>query len=106
MAKSRKMWVFSPSKQAKPKLPNAIKENMTAKANNLIDTILKPKHVKPPSKNEKFNYIVDIYSKWSRNYFYFCSKYACPVQMQFHHILKPNLLVSNILVMNSLILPT
>lgn len=78
MAKSRKMWVFSPSKQAKPKLPNAIKENVTAKANNLIDTILKPKHVKPPSKNEKFNYIVDIYSKWARNYFYFCSKYACP----------------------------
>ena len=78
MAKSRKMWIFSPPKQAKPKLPNAVKVNVTAKANDLIDTVLKPKHVKPPSGNERFNYIVNIYSKWYHNYFYFCSKYACP----------------------------
>ncbi|MBW2342158.1 MAG: hypothetical protein JRF50_17765 [Deltaproteobacteria bacterium] len=78
MAKSRKIWVFSPPKQAKPRLPNALKANMTAEANDLIDTILKPTHVKHPAGDERFNYVVDIYSKWYRNYFYFCSKYACP----------------------------
>ncbi len=78
MAKSRKIWVFSPPKQAKPKLPNALKANVTAEANELIDTVLKPTHVKPPARDEHFNYIVDIYSKWYRNYFYLCSKYACP----------------------------
>ncbi len=78
MAKSRKIWVFNPPKQPKPKLPNPLKANVTAEANDLIDTALKPAHVKPPTGDERFNYIVDIYSKWYRNYFYFCSKYACP----------------------------
>jgi len=78
MAKSTKMWVLSPPKQAKPKLPNAVKANVTAEANGLIDSVLKPTHVKPPSGDERFNYIGDIYSKWYGNYFYFCSKYACP----------------------------
>ena len=26
----------------------------------------------------QWNYIVDIYTKWYRGYFYFCSKYHCP----------------------------
>ena len=78
MAKRQRTWVYSPLKQAKPKLPSAVKANVTAEVNDLIDTVLKPPHVKPPSGDERFNYIVDIYSKWYRNYFYFCSKYACP----------------------------
>ena len=78
MAKRRKMWVFSPPKQPRPKVPDAVKANVEAKANNLIETVLKPNHVKPASEDERFNYIVDIYSKWYRNYFYFCAKYACP----------------------------
>jgi hypothetical protein len=78
MVKSRKIRVFSPPNQAKPKLPNPLKANVTAEANDLINTVLKPTHVKPPAGDERFNYIVDIYSKWYGNYFYFCSKYACP----------------------------
>ena len=69
------MWVFSPSKQAN--LPNDVKANVTAKAKDIIDTVLKPEYVKPPAEDKRFNYIVDIYSKWHRNYFYFCAKYAC-----------------------------
>ncbi|MBT9161746.1 MAG: hypothetical protein DDT27_00284 [Dehalococcoidia bacterium] len=78
MAKRRKMWVFSPPKQPKPRVPDAIKVSVEAKANDLIETVLKPNHAKPPSADERFNYIVDIYSKWHRNYFYLCAKYACP----------------------------
>ena len=78
MAKGRKMWVFSLPKQSKPKVPDAVKTNVEAKANDLIETVLKPNHIKPPSGDERFNYIVDIYSKWYRSYFYFCAKYACP----------------------------
>lgn len=78
MTKSRKMWIFNYTKQAKPKVPNILKAEVIAKANTFSDTILKPKYLKPPSGDEHFNYIVDIYSKWYRNYFYFCSKYACP----------------------------
>ena len=78
MAKGRKMWVLIPPKKAKLKVPSAVKANVTAKANNLIDTVLKPAHIKPPAGDERFNCIVELYSRWYRNYFYFCSRYACP----------------------------
>ncbi len=78
MAKSRKMWGFNSSKQDNPNVPKEVKANVTAEADKLIDTVLKPKHVEPPAEDARFNYVVDIYSKWYRNYFYFCAKYACP----------------------------
>jgi hypothetical protein len=70
-----KTWIYSPPK---PKVPDAIKVELKIKATELIDTVLKPEHVKPPPKNAKWNYIVDLYTKWHSNYFYFCAKYACP----------------------------
>lgn len=69
-----KTWVYSPPK---PKVPDAVKVELKTKARELIDAVLKPEHVKPPPKNAKWNYIVDLYTKWHRNYFYFCAKYAC-----------------------------
>jgi len=71
----QKIWVYSPPK---PKVPDAVKTELEGKATELINTVLKPEHVKPPPKDTKWNYIVDIYTKWHRNYFYFCAKYACP----------------------------
>jgi len=65
---------------ANPQISLAVKSSVSAKAAVLINDILKPKHVKIPSADEQFNYLVDIYSKWFRNYFYFCAKYACPGQ--------------------------
>ena len=78
MAKRRKMWVYSPPKPPKPKVPNAVKTDVKAKASALIETVLKPKHVKAPPAEERFNYIADISAKWYRNYFYFCAEYCCP----------------------------
>jgi hypothetical protein len=78
MAKRQKIWVKSPPGQPKSIVPEAIKAQLEVKAGELIDSILKPLHVKPPREDEQFNYIVDIYSKSYRDYFYFCSKYACP----------------------------
>ena len=71
----RKTWVYSP---AKAKVPDAIKTEVEVKATELVNAFLKPEHVKPPPKNAKWNYIVDLYTKWHSNYFYFCAKYACP----------------------------
>jgi hypothetical protein len=70
-----KTWIYSPPK---PKVPGAVKEELKTKATELIHTVLKPEHVKPPPKNAKLNYIVDLYAKWHSNYFYFCAKYVCP----------------------------
>lgn len=77
--KSRQyQWVYSPSSAPKPKVPDEIKTEVQEKAQKLVEEVLKPQHVKAPPKDARFNYITDIFTKWYRNYFYFCSTYACP----------------------------
>jgi len=49
-----------------------------AKAERLIETVLKPRHLLPPPADGPFNSITDIGVKWYRNDFYFFSTYACP----------------------------
>jgi len=78
MVTKRKTWGYSPSKPAMPEVPEAIKVELEAKAAELVESVLKPGHIKPPPEDSSWNYIVDIYSKWYRSYFYFCAKYACP----------------------------
>src|SRR6266566_3680549 len=70
--------MYSSPKQPKPKIPDTLKAEVTTRANELIDTILKPKNIQPPPENPRFNYIVDIYGKWYHSAFYFCTKYCCP----------------------------
>ena len=72
---TKKQWVYAP---AKPKVPDAIKAEVQKKADQLVETFLKPNFIKPPPEDTQWNYIVDIYAKWYRSYFYFCSKYHCP----------------------------
>ena len=67
-----------PAKRRETSLPASLKAEVEAKANALIENVLKPKHVLPPPQDGRFNYIIDIGAKWYRNYFYFFSTYACP----------------------------
>jgi hypothetical protein len=78
MAKSRKMWMFSPAKREKQTVTASIKLQVETKAKELIENVLKPQHVQPPPEDLRFNYIIDIGAKWYRNYFYFFSTYSCP----------------------------
>lgn len=78
MAKSKKGGVYRPSKTPASQTPDAVKTIVQAKADELIETVLKARHVEPPAEDEQFNYIVDIYAKWHRQYFYFCAKYHAP----------------------------
>jgi hypothetical protein len=76
MPSKRKMWIYSP---AKPKIPDGLKFEVSKKADEFVDSILKPKFVQTsPPKDERFNYIVDIYSKWHGSFFYLCAKYHSP----------------------------
>jgi hypothetical protein len=75
---TKKRWVYSPQKPSKPQVPDAVKREVMTKANELVDIVLKPKNINPPPDNPQFNYIVDIYTKWYRSYFYFYAKYCCP----------------------------
>ena len=75
MPKQPKRWMYSPRSGAKPTIPEVLKQEVTDKANELIETVLKPMHILPPPEDPQFNYIADIYGKWYRNSFYFCAKY-------------------------------
>jgi len=72
------MWIHGPKRNPPPKIPASTKVHVKSKADQLIETVLKPRHIEPPPENINFNYIVDIYSKWHGCYFYLCSKYSCP----------------------------
>jgi hypothetical protein len=77
MAKKQKTWVYRPVKTS-PKVSATVKTEVKAKADEFIETFIKPVFIKPPPENSQCSYIVDIYSKWYSHYFYFCSKYRCP----------------------------
>lgn len=75
---ARKTWSASSPKKKKVQVPDSIKADLKEKAIEMIDNILKPEYVTPPPIDNDFNYLIDIYSKWSRSFFYFCAKYNCP----------------------------
>lgn len=68
----------SSSSSAHLAVPDTVKRDVAAKANELIETVLKPKHIQAPPDNPQFNYIVDLYGKWYQRYFYFCATYCVP----------------------------
>jgi hypothetical protein len=51
---------------------------VAARARELVESELKPRHIGPPPDNEHLNYIVDIGTKWYRDYFYFFATYKVP----------------------------
>jgi hypothetical protein len=65
-------------KRSAEKIPDALKTKVKTQADALIENVLKQKFILPPPEDSDFNYIVDIFGKWYRKYFYFCSKYNCP----------------------------
>jgi hypothetical protein len=76
MAKVPRQWVYSPRPASG--VPDAAKQQVMAKADEIIETLFKPRYLKPRPKKAMFNYIVDIYAKWHKNCLYFGAKYACP----------------------------
>ena len=77
MNKKPKSWVYSPQTHL-PKMPENIKIELEQKALILVEGALKPNYVKPPPAEESWNYIAGIYTKWYRDYFYFCAEYRVP----------------------------
>ena len=72
MKKAKKTWVLSTPKKVKTTPPELEKQLVEAKFKPIIEE-LKNEYIEKP--HPEYNYRVDIYSKWYRNYFYLCSKY-------------------------------
>ncbi len=75
MPKEINPWAMYPRKTSTAPLPEALKMEVTTKANDLIERVLKPKYIQPPPENPQFNYIVDIYGRWYHKAFYFIALY-------------------------------
>jgi hypothetical protein len=76
MAEPREPWNIRPAKK-RATVTASLKNEVETKAKELIETVLKPRHVLPPPKEKQGNYIIDIGAKWYRGYFYFFTTYAC-----------------------------
>ena len=62
---------------AKAPLPERIKADVDAKATKLVEK-LKPKYVQAAAQGPRFNYIIDVWTKWIGSTLYFGTTYACP----------------------------
>ncbi len=78
MSREINPWAMYPRKTSSSPLPEALKREVTTRAQEMIETVLKPRYIQPPPENPQFNYIVDIYGKWYRKAFYFCAQYHVP----------------------------
>lgn len=78
MARARMTWVYTPSRDPRTKPSDALKAEVERKATALIETVLKPKHVQPPPKDPKFNYLIGLSTKWHGRFFYLVATYASP----------------------------
>ena len=77
MPKPREPWNIRPAKK-RAAVSVSLKTEVETKARDLIENVLKPKHVLPPETDQQSNYITDFGAKWYRGYFYFFWTYACP----------------------------
>jgi hypothetical protein len=74
-------WIYDPARafrQSKAPVPPDIQHEVERRAQELIGSTLKPRHIQPPPKKAEFNYLVDLYAKWRGPFFYFCSRYCSP----------------------------
>jgi hypothetical protein len=81
MAKKKKagrQWTWAPDRQQKPPVPDDLKAEVKAKADELVEKVLKPAYIKPPPEKARWNYPIDISTKWHRSFFYFGSTWASP----------------------------
>ncbi|KOR32772.1 hypothetical protein TI05_05200, partial [Achromatium sp. WMS3] len=78
MARSIRTWVPAAPPKTKPKVSDSIKRSVKEQADKIVEAVLKPEYIKPPPIDNERNYLADIYTKWYRNYFYFCAKYNSP----------------------------
>ena len=66
--------------EAKPKVTDATKKMVEMRCNDLVESFFRPKYVRTDTDNAQFSYIVDLHTKWYRNYFHFGTTYRCPAE--------------------------
>ena len=78
VSRKKKTWVYSSPRKPKPKVPDEIRQALQEKGDVIVEKIFKSEYLKPVPEQLTINHLIGFYTKWYRNYFYFCSKYKCP----------------------------
>ena len=72
------VWGYAPDRRIKPKVPEGLKKEVQAKADKLVEKVLRPRYIKSPPKKARWNYPIELWTKWHRSFFYFGSTWASP----------------------------
>jgi hypothetical protein len=72
-------WGYALDRRIKPEVPDDLKREVQANADDLVAEVLTPKYIKPPPKKPRWNYPIELWTKWHRSFFYFGSIWANPV---------------------------
>jgi hypothetical protein len=72
------VWGYTSDRRVKPKVPDGLKKEVQTKADELVEKVLTPKYIKPPPKKPRWNYPIELWTKWNRSFFYFGSTWASP----------------------------
>ena len=76
--KAKRTWIYSPKKPTPPTVPDDLKAEVEARANELIETQLTSRFINHPPEDQRWNYLTGISTKWHRSFFYFVGDYASP----------------------------
>jgi hypothetical protein len=71
--KNQKIWISKESRKTKVKPTDSEKNEILTHCQPLVELFAKQYVRENPDK--RFNYLVDVYTKWHKNYLYFCEKF-------------------------------
>ncbi len=69
----KKIWTSTPQNKLAINLTNSEKKEVSSNFQPLVE-FLKDKCISE-NPDKKYNYLIDIYTKWYRKYFYLCEKF-------------------------------
>lgn len=78
MASRKAMWMLTPPRQSKPRVPEAAKSLVQKRADELVAAFFGPKFIQPAPEETSFNFVSDISTRWQRSFFYFSATFICP----------------------------
>lgn len=78
MPRKSMTWLPAQSRPSSIAIPPAFKMQVEKKATELVETVLKPRYAQPKPEEPRFNYIIDVGTKWLGSKLFFIATYACP----------------------------
>jgi hypothetical protein len=73
-----RVWASSTRKPSPPKPPEALKQRVQEQGDRLVDEVLKQRFVREGPEHPGYNYVVNVFTRWFRSWFYLCAEWRSP----------------------------